>query len=58
MNPFVAFDESGNTGQDLLNHNQPMFSLAPVYLSDAKTEETINILTTQTDQEIEYIARG
>lgn len=54
VNPFIAFDESGNTGQDLLNPNQPMFSLASVYLSDADTEEAINILTTQTGQEIKF----
>lgn len=54
MNPFIAFDESGNTGQDLLNPNQPMFSLASVYLSDAETEEVLNILTTQAGQEIKF----
>lgn len=54
VNPFIAFDESGNTGQDLLNPNQPMFSLASVYLSDAETEEAIDILATQAGQEIKF----
>lgn len=54
VNPFIAFDESGNTGQDLLNPNQPMFSLASVYLSDTEAEEAINILATNVGQEIKF----
>ena len=54
MNPLIAFDESGNTGQDLMNPDQPMFSLASVYLSEAETDEAINILTTQAGQEIKF----
>ncbi len=54
MNPLIAFDESGNTGQDLINPDQPIFSLASVYLSEAEADEAINILTTQADQEIKF----
>ena len=33
--PSVGFDESGNTGPDLLNRDQPVFALASVALSEA-----------------------
>ncbi len=32
----IFFDESGNTGSDLLNKNQPLFALASTYLEDAR----------------------
>lgn len=54
MNPLLAFDESGNTGQDLLNPNQPIFSLASVCLSEAETDEAINILTARAGQEVKF----
>ena len=33
MTKIIAFDEAGNTGEDLLNLDQPVFSLASVWLS-------------------------
>lgn len=32
--PIISFDESGNTGPDLLNETQPIFALASVCLSE------------------------
>ena len=53
-NPLIAFDESGNTGQDLINPRQPIFSLASVYLSDVETEEAIEFLTAHTGKELKF----
>jgi len=41
MDPFVAFDESGYTGQDLLNKPQPLFVLASVQLDESKADELL-----------------
>lgn len=54
VNPLIAFDESGNTGQDLLNPDQPVFSLASLYLSDREAEKAIDILATNVGQEIKF----
>ena len=53
-NPLIAFDESGNTGQDLINPTQPIFSLASVHLSDSETEEAIKILAACEGKEIKF----
>jgi hypothetical protein len=37
----VSFDESGNTGDDLLNEDQPVFALASVALSESVCEEVL-----------------
>lgn len=34
--PLVAFDETGNTGQNLLDHDQPVFALASVHMETEK----------------------
>ena len=39
--PLVWFDESGNTGDDLLNSNQPVFALASVALNECQAEEVL-----------------
>lgn len=39
--PQVWFDESGNTGDDLLNEDQPVFSLASVALSETEAGEVL-----------------
>ncbi|HLA82842.1 MAG TPA: DUF3800 domain-containing protein [Thermoleophilia bacterium] len=41
MNPIVAFDETGNTGDNLLDPDQPVFVLASVQLPD---EDTVRVL--------------
>ncbi len=53
-NPLIAFDESGNTGQDLTNTDQPIFSLASVYLSDSDAENILETLKTQQGQEVKF----
>ena len=53
-NPIVAFDESGNTGQDLLNKDQPIFTLASVCFSDEEARRLINSLSSQQAQEIKF----
>jgi hypothetical protein len=53
-NPLIAFDESGNTGQDLISPTQPIFSLASVHLSDSETEEAIKILAVCEGKEIKF----
>src|SRR5580692_4800308 len=37
--PQVAFDESGNTGQNLLDPSQSVFVLASIYLSEDQAVE-------------------
>jgi uncharacterized protein DUF3800 len=36
--PLIAFDESGNTGQNLLDPDQPIFALASVRLTEAEAK--------------------
>jgi len=52
--PLVALDESGNTGQDLTNPAQPIFSLASVHLSDSETKEAIKILAASEGVETKF----
>jgi hypothetical protein len=39
--PLVWFDESGNTGDDLLNEDQPVFALASVALSESDAKAVL-----------------
>jgi Protein of unknown function (DUF3800) len=56
MNPIVAFDESGNTGPDLLHINQPVFTLASVCLTDEEAMELISIASSkQSAKEIHFV---
>jgi len=41
--PLVAFDESGNSGANLLDSEQPVFVLASVHLSDDATKELVGV---------------
>lgn len=43
MNPVVAFDESGNTGQNLLDKTQLVFTLASVNLDYKESMEALDI---------------
>jgi hypothetical protein len=52
--PFVAFDESGNTGADLLNSEQPIFALSSVHFSDDEIREALNIIEPKNVQEIHF----
>lgn len=42
--PIIAFDESGNTGSELLNKNQPVFVLSSVKLSIQQATELKSII--------------
>jgi len=39
--PIVAFDEAGNTGQNLLDPDQPVFALASVHLSEERARALV-----------------
>lgn len=39
--PTIAFDEAGNTGQNLLDPEQPVFVLASVHLSDEEARQLV-----------------
>lgn len=43
--PMVAFDESGNTGQNLLDAAQPVFTLASIAMRDAEAASLIDEAT-------------
>lgn len=50
----LYFDESGNTGSDLLNPDQPVFALASTKLSREACEELIGTLRTKNQVEAKY----
>lgn len=50
----VFIDESGNTGQNLLDRSQPVYALASVHFSHAETEAIYNILSTGKEKEIHF----
>ena len=48
--PVVYFDESGNTGQDLLNREQPVLVIASHSLSTDTMSEVLNILESNSNE--------
>lgn len=50
----VAFDEAGNTGADLLNSDQPVFSLASVSLTHAEADELLAPIRTPQTGELKF----
>jgi hypothetical protein len=54
-NPVVAFDESGNTGSNLLDESQPVFVLASVYFSKEECEEIRSIVSPGGKMEMHFI---
>ena len=50
----VAFDESGNTGADLLNQQQPVFALASTCLSREQASLILERLSTPQTREIKF----
>ena len=52
--PEVAFDESGNTGADLLNQHQPVFALASTCLSCEQANLILESLSTPQTREIKF----
>ncbi|MXW48846.1 MAG: DUF3800 domain-containing protein [Gammaproteobacteria bacterium] len=50
----VSFDESGNTGADLLNPDQPVFALASICLSHDQAQKLLAPLQTVQTQETKF----
>ena len=50
----VVFDESGNTGGDLLNTQQPVFALASICLTRTQAQEFLTPLRTAQTQEVKF----
>jgi hypothetical protein len=50
----VAFDEAGNTGADLLNSDQPVFSLASVSLTQAEADQLLAPIRTPQTGELKF----
>lgn len=50
----VAFDEAGNTGADLLNTDQPVFSLASVSLTQAEADQLLSRIRTPQTGELKF----
>lgn len=53
--PLVAFDETGNTGQHLLDPAQPVFVLASVHVDDATAEQLASTLRSTQMPEAKFI---
>jgi len=49
MSNTISFDESGNTGQDLLNKDQGAFVLSSSNFSDSEIEILSNIFDTENE---------
>ena len=56
MPAVVYFDESGNTGQDLLNRDQPVFALASVHFEPETQAELAAIFAGTRATELKYSA--
>ncbi len=52
--PEVAFDESGNTGADLLNRDQPVFALASTCLTSGQSEALLDLVRTHQTGEVKF----
>lgn len=52
--PLVAFDETGNTGQDLLRHEQPIFVLASVCVERELALEALALVTPEKAKEAKF----
>jgi hypothetical protein len=52
--PVVAFDESGNTGSDLLNKEQPVFALASTSISNTEAERLLAPARTPQTLEVKF----
>lgn len=52
--PLVVFDETGNTGQNLVDPIQPVFVLASVHLDDEEIKELMQILRPKRGQEVHF----
>ena len=50
----VYFDEAGNTGQDLLNVDQPVFGLAANNFDDDTADSLVSCLHSSQSQEAKF----
>ncbi|MDM5057556.1 MULTISPECIES: DUF3800 domain-containing protein [Aeromonas] len=50
----IFFDESGNTGSNLLDPNQPVFSLASCNFSENESKQLIELLNSNSPQEAHF----
>lgn len=55
MNPVIAFDESGNTGQNLLDKAQLVFTLASVNLDYKESIEALDIFKKARKDELHFV---
>jgi hypothetical protein len=54
MTPRVYFDESGNTGEDLINRADPVFTLSSCSFSSEQEAELLHIFRTYQGRELKY----
>jgi hypothetical protein len=54
MTTVVAFDESGNTGDNLLDEIQPIYSLTSVAIPEDEAERVVADVGAQADRELKY----
>jgi hypothetical protein len=54
IRPLVAFDETGNTGQDLLNREQPIFVLASVCVERELALDALALVTPEGAKEAKF----
>ena len=54
MKPIVYFDESRNTGPDLLNEDQPVFTLASVCIPQTVAKELIDLFQPSQFNELKF----
>jgi hypothetical protein len=52
--PIVAFDESGNTGENLLDQLQPIYCLASVHIDESKAEALAKDLLLKGQKELRF----
>lgn len=52
--PVVAFDETGNTGQALLDPAQPIFALASVHLDDGAATQALALIKASNAREAKF----
>jgi hypothetical protein len=52
--PEIAFDEAGNTGADLLNSEQPVFSLASISLGYTEADQLLSTIRTHQTRELKF----
>lgn len=52
--PIIYFDESGNTGSNLLDKDQPVFTLASCKFSDEEAQSLIDLLDSKSSHEAHF----